>query len=270
MKFAVIGHPINHSLSPLMHHANFSALQLDYGYEALNIPETHFNHIRDIIDDRQLDGFNVTIPHKERIIPYLDDISKEAREMGAVNTVKITNGKWIGYNTDGLGFVKGLKNYYGALTEAKILVLGAGGASKGITYQLKQYTKYPIYVANRTMSRFDTWSFDVEAMPLTSVRSKAHHFDIIINTTPIGMHHSQEALLTFDTLKNNALICDIIYTPLETLFLENARRNGYDTYNGLDMFVYQGAESFKIWTNLDANIEAMKTTVLNQLTQNND
>lgn len=269
MKFAVIGHPIDHSLSPLMHHANFNALQLDYEYEALNISESHFDHIRDIITDRHLNGFNVTIPHKERIIPYLDDISNEAREMGAVNTVKVINGKWTGYNTDGIGFVTGLKSFYGSLSNAKILVLGAGGASKGIAYHLKQQTKYPVFVANRTMSRFDSWSFDIERMPLSLVPGKAQQFDIIINTTPIGMHHSKDTLLSLNHIKDNALICDIIYTPLETPFLASARLSGHNTYNGLDMFVYQGAESFKIWTGLDADIESMKIAVLNKLTQNN-
>lgn len=127
MKFAVIGHPIDHSLSPLMHHANFKSLNLDYDYEALNIPPTHFEHIRDIISEKELDGFNVTIPHKERIINYLDGMSDEARAIGAVNTVKVENGKWMGYNTDGTGFVKGLQVKYGDLTGAHILILGAKG-----------------------------------------------------------------------------------------------------------------------------------------------
>lgn len=265
MKFAVIGHPIKHSLSPLMHHANFKKLNLDYQYEAINIPESHFQHIREIISERELDGFNVTIPHKARIIPYLDDISDEAKEMGAVNTVKIKNGKWIGYNTDGIGFVKGLESYYGSLKDAKILILGAGGASKGITYQLKQKTTQPIFVANRTMSRFETWTFNINAVPLSEVTNIADQFDIIINTTPLGMYDSNDSILTFERLKKRALVCDIIYTPLETPFLANARHHGYDTYNGLDMFVYQGAESFNIWTTMDANINAMRTSVLNKL-----
>ncbi|NHM75819.1 shikimate dehydrogenase [Staphylococcus sp. 11007852] len=265
MKFAVIGHPIQHSLSPLMQHANFQSLNMDAEYEALNIPVEHFHHIKDIINSRQLNGFNVTIPHKERIIPYLDVLSDEAKEMGAVNTVVVKDDKWIGYNTDGIGFVKGLESYYGELKKAKILILGAGGASKGIAYQLKQRTSYPIYVANRTMARFDSWSFEINAIPLEDVNTIASQFDIIINTTPLGMGQSHESIMTLKNLKPNALVADIIYTPLITPFLATARQNGYDIYNGLDMFVYQGAESFNIWTQRKADIEAMKTAVLTKL-----
>lgn len=267
MKFAVIGHPIDHSLSPVMHHANFKSLKLDAEYEALNIPPAHFEHIRDIITEKGLDGFNVTIPHKERIIPYLDEISDEAQAIGAVNTVKINNGKWIGYNTDGTGFVKGLQAKYGDLHEARILILGAGGASKGISFALNQVTKHPIAVANRSMSRFDDWKLPIQPYHLETVPTIAHEFDIIINTTPVGMNQSQESIITFEQLKTDVLVCDIVYIPLETTFLKEAAQKQCHTYNGLDMFVYQGAESFKIWTGLNSDITKMRETVLKKLTQ---
>lgn len=265
MNFAVIGHPIEHSLSPIMHHANFDALQLDHGYQALNIPPAHFNHIRDIASEYGLDGFNVTIPHKERIIPYLDELTDEARAIGAVNTVHIKEGCWIGHNTDGLGFVKGLIEYYGDLSDAKILILGAGGASKGITYSLSQKTVHRIAVANRTMSRFDDWQFEVTPYHLSEVDQIAGQFDIIINTTPVGMHTSTDQVVSLKELKHDALVCDIIYVPAETAFLKAARLQGYKTYNGLDMFVYQGAESFKFWTGLEADIEIMRNRVKEKL-----
>ncbi|MEJ7540612.1 shikimate dehydrogenase [Staphylococcus intermedius] len=265
MKFAVIGHPIDHSLSPHMHHANFKSLNLDYGYEALNIPPAHFEHIRDIISDKALDGFNVTIPHKERIIEYLDEMSDEARAIGAVNTVKIENGKWIGYNTDGTGFVKGLQAKYGDLTDAHILILGAGGASKGIAYALSQVTDKPISVANRSMSRFKDWQLDIQSYSLQDVASIAHQFDIIINTTPVGMHQSQESVMSFEQLKPDVLVCDIIYIPFQTAFLKEAAEKECATYNGLDMFIYQGAESFKIWTGLDSDIMTMRNAVIKKL-----
>ena len=104
MKFAVIGHPIDHSLSPIMHNANFKALERDDTYEALNIPPKHFHLIKEIISEKQLDGFNITIPHKESIIPYLDEIDTHASKIGAINTVKIQDGKWTGYNTDAVSY----------------------------------------------------------------------------------------------------------------------------------------------------------------------
>lgn len=267
MKFAVIGHPIDHSLSPLMHHANFKSLNLDYGYEALNVPPAHFQHIRDIIDEKGLNGFNVTIPHKERIIDYLDDMSDEARAIGAVNTVKVENGKWIGYNTDGTGFVKGLQAQYGDLSHAHILILGAGGASKGIAYALSQVTENTISVANRSMSRFNDWQLEIQPYSLTDVASIAHQFDIIINTTPVGMHQSEDSVMSFEQLKKDVLVCDIIYIPLQTTFLKEAAQKQCTTYNGLDMFIYQGAESFKIWTGLESDITTMRNVVLNKLKQ---
>ncbi|MGV3275053.1 shikimate dehydrogenase [Staphylococcus sp. 11261D007BR] len=269
MNFAVIGYPIKHSLSPMMHHANFKSLNLQDNYEALAIAPEHFHHIRDIITEHQLDGFNVTIPHKERIIPFLDDMSEEARLIGAVNTVKIENHRWIGYNTDGYGYVKGLKDHYGDLTNARILILGAGGASKGIAYALNQQTKEIVTVANRTMKRFDDWQFDINKQSLNEVNTSMNDFDIIINTTPLGMDTSEESILTFDALDSTILVSDIVYTPLETEFLRQARLNGNDTFNGLDMFVYQGAKSFQIWTGHEADTATMKETILNHLNKNN-
>ena len=115
MKFAVIGDPISHSLSPLMHNKNFESLDLKYTYEAVNISIEDFDHIKEIIEGKSLDGFNITIPHKERIIPYLDEIDHQSSSVGAVNTVLIRDGKWIGYNTDGIGYVTGLRQVYNDL-----------------------------------------------------------------------------------------------------------------------------------------------------------
>ena len=139
MKFAVIGDPISHSLSPLMHNKNFESLDLKFTYEAVNVPIENFKHIREIIEEKHLDGFNITIPHKERIIPYLDEIDAQSSSVGAVNTVLIRDGKWIGYNTDGIGYVTGLKQVYNDLENAYILILGAGGASKGIANELIKF-----------------------------------------------------------------------------------------------------------------------------------
>ena len=128
MKYAVIGNPIDHSLSPVMHNANFAALNDLSSYEAINIRNEDFHRIKEIINDKALSGFNVTIPHKERIIPYLDEIDEQSKTVGAVNTVKILDGKWIGYNTDGIGYVTGLRQVYPDLEDAYTLILGAGGA----------------------------------------------------------------------------------------------------------------------------------------------
>ncbi|HDE4104092.1 TPA: shikimate dehydrogenase [Staphylococcus aureus] len=265
MKFAVIGNPISHSLSPVMHRANFNSLGLDDSYEALNIPIEDFHLIKEIISKKELDGFNITIPHKERIIPYLDHVDEQAINAGAVNTVLIKDGKWIGYNTDGIGYVKGLHSVYPDLENAYILILGAGGASKGIAYELAKFVKPKLTVVNRTLARFESWNLNINQISLADAEKYLAEFDIVINTTPAGMAGNNESIINLKHLSPNTLMSDIVYIPYKTPILEEAERKGNHIYNGLDMFVYQGAESFKIWTNKDADINSMKTAVLQQL-----
>lgn len=265
MIFAVIGHPIKHSLSPVMHQANFEALGRDDSYEALNIPPKHFHLIKEIMAEKEIDGFNITIPHKERIIPYLDAMDAHAKTIGAINTVKIEDGKWIGYNTDGIGYVQGLKNVYPNLKEARILLIGAGGASKGLAAALNEAADHTLSVANRTMSRFDNWDLKVHTLTLEEAEKQLGDFDIVINTTPAGMSENQDVVIALDHLAPDTLVSDIVYIPYKTPILKLAEAKGNPIYNGLDMFVNQGAESFKIWTGETADTKAMKNTVLQQL-----
>ncbi|MBO1197991.1 shikimate dehydrogenase [Staphylococcus simiae] len=265
MKFAVIGSPISHSLSPLMHNANFKSLKLNHEYEAINIPVEQFDHIKDIIKDKEIDGFNITIPHKERIIPYLDEIDEQSKTVGAVNTVLIKDNKWIGFNTDGIGYVTGLRQVYPDIANAYILILGAGGASKGIANELAKFVKPKLTVANRTMSRFDSWQLNVNPISLKTAEEHLDEFDIIINTTPAGMAGNEECIIDLTNLSSETLVSDIVYIPYKTPILTKAELLGNPIYNGLDMFVYQGAESFKIWTGHNADVQEMKHTVLTQL-----
>ncbi|WP_279526243.1 shikimate dehydrogenase [Staphylococcus gallinarum] len=266
MKYAVIGNPIDHSLSPAMHNANFEALHdEDASYEAIDIPQEKFHLIKEIITEKGIEAFNVTIPHKENIIPYLDEIDSQSETVGAVNTVKIVNDKWIGYNTDGIGYVTGLKQVYPDLEHAYILMLGAGGASKGIANELTKYVQPKLTVANRTMSRFDNWNLDINKISLIDAESALSEFDIIINTTPAGMKSNKEIPINLDNLAEHTLVSDIVYIPFKTPILEKAEENGNPIHNGLDMFVYQGAESFKIWTGKMPNIKVMKEAVLKRL-----
>ncbi|MCU5746413.1 shikimate dehydrogenase [Staphylococcus sp. SQ8-PEA] len=265
MNFAVIGHPIDHSLSPIMHNENFKINGEDSTYKAIDIPEEQFHLIKEIVRKESLDGFNVTIPHKERIIPYLDEIDEQSRHLGAVNTVKITNGKWIGHNTDGIGYVKGLKAIYPDLENAYILMIGAGGASKGIANELYPHLNNKLTIANRTLDRFKNWSIDINAISLKEAERSLSEFDIVINTTPIGMKSESELIINLSNLDPDTLVSDIIYTPLKTAFLSKAEENGNTILNGLDMFINQGAESYKIWTGKEPNIKHMKKVVLKYL-----
>lgn len=265
MKYAVIGNPIAHSLSPIMHNANFDALNNSSSYEAINISEDQFHLIKEIIDEKALSGFNVTIPHKENILPYLDEIDEQAETVGAVNTVKIEDGKWIGYNTDGIGYVTGLKQVYPDLENAYILILGAGGASKGIANELVKHVHSKLTIANRNLKRFENWNLDVNQITLNEAEKALDEFDIVINTTPAGMHENKEVVINLDNLDSRTLVSDIVYVPFKTPILEIAEAKGNPIHNGLDMFVYQGAESFKIWTNELPQIQIMKEAVLKHL-----
>lgn len=263
MKFAVIGHPIRHSKSPIMHHANFKVLGRNDEYSAINIHPNHFHHIKEIIEEKKLDGFNVTIPFKSDIIPYLDYISHEASMIGAVNTVHIKDGVWYGYNTDGRGFVESLVQAFSKdILNRKFLIIGAGGASRAITYSLTRLGSTCI-IANRNVTRTESWPFEVQTISLEDINQMIYTVDVVINTTPVGMNGFKSSpLLNLDKLNKEAIVTDIIYNPLMTEILIEAHKRGHNTLNGLSMFVNQGALSFNIWTNDVANKEVMKEAVI--------
>ncbi|MCH4459754.1 shikimate dehydrogenase [Staphylococcus haemolyticus] len=265
MNYAVIGDPISHSLSPIMHNANFKSLDMQDSYEALHVRKEVFHNIRNIIEDKRIVGFNVTIPHKESIIQYLDEIDDQSKAVGAVNTVKIVDNKWIGYNTDGIGYVSGLKQIYPDLANAYILILGAGGASKGIANELNKIVQPKLTIANRTMSRFESWDMNINAISLNQAEQYLDEFDIIINTTSAGLDNNDDTVIKLDNLSSSTLVSDIIYIPYKTKLLKEAELKGNVIHNGLDMFINQGAESFKIWTGKQPNLKEMKNTVLSKL-----
>lgn len=241
MRFAVIGHPIAHSLSPMLHSAWLEAAGLFGCYTALDVEPGRLDAVIRRLRDRELDGLNVTIPHKEAIIPYLDRLEESASRAGAVNTVYRIGNELIGANTDGTGFVKSLERT--GHVSKDILIIGAGGAARGIISALK--TK--VTVANRTFEHALRLAaeFDCEALPLDAVDLKA--FDTIINTTPVGMSpNTQQSPLVLDGA--TALVCDIIYRPTPTLLLKEAARLGLPTLDGVGMFVGQASEAFTRFT----------------------
>lgn len=257
MNFAVIGHPIRHSLSPVMHHANFKALGRNDEYSALDIDPKHFHHVKDIIAQKHLDGFNVTIPFKVDIMAYCDVIDDAAQMIGAVNTVHIKDGKWIGYNTDGIGYLSSIDHVL--KDNMNILILGAGGASRAISYTMMQ--NHQVTVANRSLKRIASWPFKVNGMTYNALNNLSI-YDLVINTTPVGMTGFDEVpLIRCQELKQSCVVSDIIYTPEKTAFLKEAALQDLKIINGLGMFVMQGAKSFELWTGLKAASHAMSEAV---------
>ncbi|WP_047373758.1 shikimate dehydrogenase [Exiguobacterium sp. ZOR0005] len=242
MRLAVIGHPIAHSLSPVLHEQWLRASGLFGRYEAIDVTTAELAPLFQAMRDGDFDGFNVTIPYKEAVIPLLDDLEEAAKSAGAVNTVYKRDGRLIGANTDGIGLVTALDPYTD--WTGRVLVIGAGGAARGIIHALPTRN---VTVTNRTMSRAERLAdeFGIESSTLSDV--DVSRYDVIIQTTSVGMD-GVSSPLSLNRLRQNTVVCDIIYRPLVTPFLSEAAERGGKTVNGIAMFVGQGALAFERFT----------------------
>jgi shikimate dehydrogenase len=217
-------------------------------------------------------GFNVTIPHKTEIIPFLDEIEPLAEQIGAVNTVVNQNGKFVGYNTDGLGFIAGLSSLVAEIQNQNVLLVGAGGAARAIFYTLAKIGTKRLDICNRTVQKATELILDCPYKPnsnslsIKEAENQLQHYDIIIQTTNIGMSPFLEQIpISLVRLKPGSIVSDIIYNPLETQLLKVAREKEAVIQNGIDMFVNQGAIAFQYWTGILPDVKRMKQNVLEQL-----
>jgi shikimate dehydrogenase len=275
--FAVIGDPIEHSISPQMHNAVFERLGLNCAYGAFNVkPEDIGDAVRGF---RALGfgGVNVTIPHKVSCMEHLDGLSEEARIIGAVNTLEFTEGKVIGHNTDGIGALNALKEG-GADPEGKMVVLlGSGGAGRAIavTLALRGNIKALtiLGVVEDELERLlddivKNTGAEVEgAMMTDGTKAEAiSEADILIHATPVGMHPKvDETLVTSDLLRPDMSVMDIVYNPRRTRLLKEAEKAGCSTIEGLGMFVGQGAEAERIWLGINPPVDLMREVVAREL-----
>ena len=275
--FAVVGHPISHSLSPVMHNAVFEKLGLDCRYILRDINPEELGNTIIKMRDEGYKGVNVTIPHKVRVIEHLDRLSKEAEVIGAVNTIKIDS-ELTGFNTDGVGALYALKNN-GADPEGKrVLILGSGGAARAIsiTLALRGGVK-DLTILGQDAKELERLTVDIESGAKTiingalfdevSVKDEVAKTDILIHATPVGMHpNSKSTILTADELKHELVLMDIVYNPLETQLIKEAKQARAKTIiGGVEMFVNQGAEALRIWLGIEPPIDFMKKTVLKEL-----
>lgn len=268
---AVIGDPIAQSKSPLMHNAAFRACGFNGIYTAFHVLPDQLPNAIAGMRALGIRGMNVTIPHKENVMACLDDIHESARMIGAVNTIVNDNGKLIGYNTDGPGYVRSLIEETNTdLTGATVLVLGAGGAARGLAYGLLRAGVKHLYIANRTLERAERIALDlkqigsIEAVAIVDglPQTADAPIDIVINTTSVGMYPMlDETPIDVAYLQPEMLVSDAIYNPLETKLLAEARSIGAKTHNGFGMFIYQGAIAFELWTGLPAPVEVMRDAV---------
>jgi shikimate dehydrogenase len=260
--YGVVGWPIGHSLSPVMHNAAFAAAGMNAVYLAFAARD-----IRGAIAGARglgIRGLSVTIPHKEAVIPHLDEVDDLAEKIGAVNTVVNREGRLVGYNTDALGALSALEEKI-SLAGKRCVIVGAGGAARAIGFVLKDRVA-AISVASRPSERGKDLAacLGCAFIPLDELDRVAA--DLLVQTTPVGMApHEDECPVPESALRAGMAVMDIIYNPLQTRLLAMARSRGCVTINGLSMFVHQGAEQFRLWTNLDPPLEAMTRAVLEAL-----
>ncbi len=250
--YAVIGDPIAHSLSPVFQNYFIKQKNINAIYIPLRITAGTLRNSLEVLKNN-FAGFNVTIPHKESIMQYLDEIDPLAIEYGAVNTIKVINDRLIGYNTDGLGFARSIENVSVSLKEKEVLLLGAGGAAKVIAHKIMKLGGN-LTIANRNIEKGVQLKNQLEksygvSVSITKPKELNAPFDIIINSTPVGMYPNIDELPTNPNILQNAeLVYDVIYNPLETKLLKLGSKFGAKTINGLPMLIYQGLKSFEIWT----------------------
>jgi len=273
--FALIGDPIEQSLSPAMHNAAFRALGLNCAYVALRVPERFLTDAIGGIRALSIAGFNVTIPHKIDIIGLLDELDESASLVGAVNTVKNDRGKLIGFNTDGEGALRALEGKIRSVEGKKVVLLGAGGAARAIAFSLARADSR-LTIANRTIPRARALAstieqklgMNVEVVSLNRAKlaEVLRDADALINATSVGMYpRANQTLVSASMMHRGLVVNDIVYEPLRTRLLREARRAGARTIGGLGMLVHQGALAFEIWTGKRAPIKVMEAAAKRQL-----
>ena len=271
--YGILGNTVSHSLSPFMHNAAFKFHKLDavfIPFEVKNLDEFIKRFVRKETREIELNfkGFSVTIPHKQAIIEHLDSIDETAQTIGAVNTVKIVDGKLHGFNTDAPGFIEPLRNSYGDLRDAKVGVLGNGGAARACVYALKNDgANVCVFARDIEKARHLAEEFQVELRGLKISSDDLREFDILVNATPLGMKgkFENETPLRAEQIENVKLIYDLVYNPFETRLIKEARKANVPIIGGLAMLIAQGAAQFKIWTDKDAPVREMSRIALRKL-----
>ena len=267
----LLGWPVEHSLSPAMHNAAFKYLGLDCCYLTFPVKPELLKDAVKAVRALNLAGVNVTMPHKENVIPLLDKIDADASFIGAVNTIVNSNGKLIGYNTDGRGFMRSLSEAQISLNKKNVLILGAGGASRAIGFYLaKKASALFIYDIDRKkagklirdLNKMRKNVFPFSFQP-SAFSHQLHDIDIIINATPLGLKKGDPLPVDINLLKPRHVVCDLIYknTPL----LQRASRKGCRTLDGLGMLLWQGVFAFELWTGKKPPVEVMRKALVKNL-----
>lgn len=271
----VIGEPIEHTLSPLMHNAAFETLRLDYVFLAFRVKPAEVESAVNGMRALNIRGLNITMPHKSTIIKHLDRVDLSAQIVNSVNTVLNKENLLFGFNTDGVGALKALKENGVELKGRKVLLLGAGGAARAIAYTMAKEAD-ELAVLNRTVKQAQALAKLLEksfnkkistgSLSPTDIQSNLKDSDILINATSVGMKpRAEESPVPLKLLRSNLAVMDIVYNPLETKLAKDSKAAGARVVSGVEMLIYQGAASFELWTGKSAPIEVMRQAALNHL-----
>jgi len=266
--YGIIGDPVTHTLSPLIHNTSFRKLRLNCIYVPFRVNSVELSHAIKGVRAMSIQGLNVTMPHKLAIIPLIDELDTLAMRIGAVNTIVNNGGKLIGYNTDAAGFVEALLHNGINPKNKKVVVFGAGGVSRAICFALAEQ-QCEIVIINRTSDKAHELANKVSHVSSQMVKSSnisegnldelLFGADIVVNATNVGMEGTiGKSVIPAELIHSSMVIFDTIYQPFETQLIMDAKNIGAQVVGGLDMLLWQGAIAFKIWTGFDAPFELMR------------
>ena len=262
-KFLVIGNPINHSLSPELHNHWIEQNHIDAIYEKKQLNNNELENLISEIKRENINGVNVTVPFKNAVIPYLDELSTEAEKTQAVNTIYLKNKKVVGHNTDIIGFETAIKKINFNFNNKKIFILGAGGVVPSIVYASIRMGSSEIFVSNRTKNKVEKIKKFFENIQIINW-GEMPDFDVVINATSLGLNKDDKINLDFTKIGKNKLFYDVIYNPGETDFLTKGKKLGNISENGKLMFIYQAFSAFKLWHGIEPKINNKIITLLDK------
>ena len=257
--FGIIGNPVSHSLSPVLHNYWFNKYNIEATYSLFNIQEQEIETIVKKIKDKELSGVNVTLPYKQKIIPLVDQLVNDAKSTNSVNTIFMDEDETlVGENTDVFGLQAAYLKEITNANNKKVLVIGAGGVSPSVIFSLQKSKMKNISIVNRTYEKSiflkKRFSF-LNVLEWKALKQEISRFDIIINATSLGLKNGDDFEFNFDNIRDNLIYIDTIYNPIETKTLRFLRKNNIKTFSGLDMFIYQGQKSFYLWNKINPEID---------------
>lgn len=262
----LLAHPVKHSLSPAMHNAALAHLKIAGRYEALDVSPDALKQVLNDLQTSEVWGVNLSIPHKETALEWVDSLSLEARAIGAINTVVNKNGSLHGLNTDAPGFMAALEEADCLVEGLQVMVLGAGGAARGVSWALQQAGAH-VSLWNRSMARAkqlcDEFALNLVADSELEIQTRASN--LLVNTTSVGLNNPLESPLSEGVLPKEGWVCDIVYRPLETKLLKDARVAKLQPIDGLGMLVHQGVLALEAWTGQKVPTGVMRNAALEQL-----